>query len=334
MVARNHIVNNLVAAYLRLHPEKQRDPEDLRNLEISNQYMSDQPVRPRRRPREWSPDDESDDDGEVVWDDDDVDEELDPSRCSQCPPGRASDGYQCAEQNPVHVFCMACMSRMPDRTDRQRTLQHCSFCQQTYCDLYFNATRGFGCSTPGGRRALKSLQEYEFHAVPPTAFHDNVHEQQILREYVGELLPSLNAVWLTGLDRIRAGLYMLQCSPHGVDARRGNVASEVDRGPSEQASGSAVSPRSSAESTPQPAANPVTLFGFTPVAADTIACTTCATRLFCEICYLYREDIDPEALPTAVRSRPDCWYGRECRTQSHNVMHAQRLNHVCPRTRF
>ncbi|CAE7227574.1 unnamed protein product [Rhizoctonia solani] len=26
---------------------------------------------------------------------------------------------------------------------------------------------------------------------------------------------------------------------------------------------------------------------------------------------------------------PDCWYGRECRTQGHNAGHAARLNHDC-----
>ncbi|KAG8769250.1 hypothetical protein FRC12_005076 [Ceratobasidium sp. 428] len=35
------------------------------------------------------------------------------------------------------------------------------------------------------------------------------------------------------------------------------------------------------------------------------------------------------ALPAAITDLPKCWYGRECRTQSHNVNHAQRFSHDC-----
>ncbi|KAF8588474.1 hypothetical protein K439DRAFT_1658483 [Ramaria rubella] len=34
-----------------------------------------------------------------------------------------------------------------------------------------------------------------------------------------------------------------------------------------------------------------------------------------------------------VVSKPNCWYGRECRTQTHNDSHAERHNHVCENTR-
>ncbi|KAF8601466.1 hypothetical protein BDV93DRAFT_524646 [Ceratobasidium sp. AG-I] len=33
--------------------------------------------------------------------------------------------------------------------------------------------------------------------------------------------------------------------------------------------------------------------------------------------------------PPEVANLPNCWYGRECRTQSHNVQHAERYNHNC-----
>ncbi|CUA75081.1 hypothetical protein RSOLAG22IIIB_01722 [Rhizoctonia solani] len=34
-------------------------------------------------------------------------------------------------------------------------------------------------------------------------------------------------------------------------------------------------------------------------------------------------------LPAQVPNLSNCWYGRDCRTQSHNVAHATRLNHDC-----
>ncbi|CAO1619080.1 unnamed protein product [Sympodiomycopsis kandeliae] len=36
-----------------------------------------------------------------------------------------------------------------------------------------------------------------------------------------------------------------------------------------------------------------------------------------------------DTLPAEVRDLPDCWYGRECRTQFHSDDHARRYNHVC-----
>ncbi|KAG9098047.1 hypothetical protein FS749_004817 [Ceratobasidium sp. UAMH 11750] len=35
------------------------------------------------------------------------------------------------------------------------------------------------------------------------------------------------------------------------------------------------------------------------------------------------------ALPAEVANLPQCWYGRECRTQRHNIGHAQRFSHDC-----
>ncbi|KIJ45084.1 hypothetical protein M422DRAFT_29934 [Sphaerobolus stellatus SS14] len=34
-----------------------------------------------------------------------------------------------------------------------------------------------------------------------------------------------------------------------------------------------------------------------------------------------------------VVTKPDCWYGIDCRTQTHNDGHAERLNHICHNTR-
>lgn len=64
------------------------------------------------------------------------------------------------------------------------------------------------------------------------------------------------------------------------------------------------------------------------------ACWSCAQYAFQNLVYLYRANMPPEDLPTSVTSRPDCHWGRNCRTQQHNVGHAKRFNHVCEQTRF
>ncbi|KAI8618814.1 glycoside hydrolase superfamily [Chytriomyces sp. MP71] len=69
--------------------------------------------------------------------------------------------------------------------------------------------------------------------------------------------------------------------------------------------------------------------GGATVAGEDYVCQSCAGRVFAELAYLYRRDMDPTLLPDAVTGRTNCWYGHECRTQSHNSSHAGRLNHIC-----
>lgn len=58
-------------------------------------------------------------------------------------------------------------------------------------------------------------------------------------------------------------------------------------------------------------------------------CFACATQIFSQLVYNYRAAIPKSSLPREVAERQDCWYGRECRTQTHNLNHAKRLNHIC-----
>ncbi|XP_033748053.1 E3 ubiquitin-protein ligase CHFR-like isoform X2 [Pecten maximus] len=73
-----------------------------------------------------------------------------------------------------------------------------------------------------------------------------------------------------------------------------------------------------------------------PVQIDgnTALCYACALRKFKDLAYLFRFSIKKTDLPAAVVSRPDCHWGKNCRTQRHNVNHAQRFNHVCGQTRL
>jgi len=59
-----------------------------------------------------------------------------------------------------------------------------------------------------------------------------------------------------------------------------------------------------------------------------LVCRECVDALWDDLAYRYRESIT-KALPANIRSKPDCWYGRNCRTQIHNLQHSQKLNHVC-----
>ncbi|XP_060073943.1 E3 ubiquitin-protein ligase CHFR-like isoform X2 [Ylistrum balloti] len=63
-------------------------------------------------------------------------------------------------------------------------------------------------------------------------------------------------------------------------------------------------------------------------------CYACALRKFKDLAYQYRFSIPRNDLPAEVTSRPDCHWGKNCRTQRHNINHAQRFNHICDQIRL
>ncbi|XP_024131686.1 E3 ubiquitin-protein ligase CHFR isoform X2 [Oryzias melastigma] len=69
------------------------------------------------------------------------------------------------------------------------------------------------------------------------------------------------------------------------------------------------------------------------VSASSILCLCCGLRAFRELAYKYRQNIPASELPAAVTSRPDCYWGRNCRTQV-KAHHATNFNHICEQTRF
>ncbi|XP_041458030.1 E3 ubiquitin-protein ligase CHFR-like [Lytechinus variegatus] len=63
-------------------------------------------------------------------------------------------------------------------------------------------------------------------------------------------------------------------------------------------------------------------------------CYTCALRIFQGTAYLYRASIPKNDLPILVTARPDCHWGRACRTQYNKPHHAANFNHICDQVRF
>ena len=89
-------------------------------------------------------------------------------------------------------------------------------------------------------------------------------------------------------------------------------------------------------------------------------CNGCATALFSELAFDYLKAVPKKDLPGwrhlpifsetvfftwahsffflsfpgNAATRPYCYYGKNCRTQAHNVQHRQRYNHVCDQTKF
>ncbi|CAH8455992.1 unnamed protein product [Dicrocoelium dendriticum] len=75
------------------------------------------------------------------------------------------------------------------------------------------------------------------------------------------------------------------------------------------------------------------LFGGRSVDLDPLLCRDCSTRCLSHLAYQWRLSLPATELPQHVVSRPDCHYGRYCRTQRSSAIHANRYNHICDRTR-
>ncbi|XP_013781661.1 E3 ubiquitin-protein ligase CHFR-like [Limulus polyphemus] len=65
-----------------------------------------------------------------------------------------------------------------------------------------------------------------------------------------------------------------------------------------------------------------------------VLCYPCGLRNFKALAYCYRKGISNDSLPEDVTRRQDCYWGKNCRTQKHNASHAQRFNHICEQTRL
>uniref|UniRef100_A0A7N6BJV1 E3 ubiquitin-protein ligase CHFR n=1 Tax=Anabas testudineus TaxID=64144 RepID=A0A7N6BJV1_ANATE len=309
-ICKNHILNNLVEAYLTEHPEKGRSEEDLKSMDSRNKITQDM-LQPKVE-RSFS-DEEGSSDYLFELSDNDSDS-SDFSQplvmCRQCPGFRgevsqllfASEGsakhtgeqpstssdvpsapqeYRCPPQG-FHLICTCCFQPMPDRraelNNQQVAAQQCMLCQRPYCHMYWGCQR-IGCQ--GCLAPFRGLY------LPTDTCLDGVlnfnnYESEILQNYLSSKGKSWRDLLQEALQGIEQETYSL------TDGR---------------------------------------------ISANTIVCSCCGMVAFRELAYKYRQNIPPSELPVAVTSRPDCYWGRNCRTQV-KAHHAMKFNHICEQTRF
>ncbi|KAM6423347.1 E3 ubiquitin-protein ligase CHFR isoform 1-T3 [Liasis olivaceus] len=314
-ICKNHILNNLVEAYLIQHPDKCRNEEDIRSMDARNKITQDM-LQPKVR-RSFSDEEGSSED---LLDLSDVDSESsDISQpyvlCRQCPgyrrqtvpplaspeqegktePGQvpgdspstsssfptAVQEYVCPSQGS-HVFCTCCFQPMPDRRAEREQNQHiapqqCTICLQPFCHLYWGCARVscFGCLAPFCEINLGDK-------CLDGVLNGNNYESDILKDY-------LQSRGLTWKNMLSESLLALQKGTFILPDYR--------------------------------------------ITGQTVLCYFCGLRTFRELAYQYRQNIPVVELPAAVTSRPDCYWGRNCRTQV-KAHHAMKFNHICEQTRF
>ncbi|XP_036615998.1 E3 ubiquitin-protein ligase CHFR [Trichosurus vulpecula] len=315
-ICKNHILNNLVEAYLIQHPDKCRNEEDMRSMDARNKITQDM-LQPKVR-RSFSDEEGSSEDLLELSDVDSESSDISQPYvvCRQCPgyrrqgvqsvpcllPGSeggafeapgdapstsasfpaAAQDYVCPSQGS-HAICTCCFQPMPDRRAEREQNPHvvapqqCAVCSQPFCHLYWGCTRT-GCSGCLAPFCEINLGEKCLDGV----LNNNNYESDILKNY----LSSRNLTWKNVLNEsllaLQRGLFLLS------DYR---------------------------------------------ITGNTVLCYCCGLRNFRELTYQYRQNIPASELPGTVTSRPDCYWGRNCRTQV-KAHHAMKFNHICEQTRF
>ncbi|XP_005402996.1 PREDICTED: E3 ubiquitin-protein ligase CHFR isoform X2 [Chinchilla lanigera] len=315
-ICKNHILNNLVEAYLIQHPDKSRSEEDVRSLDARNKITQDM-LQPKVR-RSFSDEEGSSDDLLVLSDVDSESSDISQPYivCRQCPEYRrqavqplpcpapdsalgapqglegdapststsfttAAQDYVCPVQGN-HAICTCCFQPMPDRRaereqDPRVPPQQCAACLQPFCHLYWGCTRT-GCSGCLAPFCELNLGDKCLDGV----LNNNNYESDILKNYLATRGLTWKNMLTESLVALQRGVFLLS------DYR---------------------------------------------VTGNTVLCYCCGLRSFRELTYQYRQNIPASELPVAVTSRPDCYWGRNCRTQV-KAHHAMKFNHICEQTRF
>ncbi|XP_063820764.1 E3 ubiquitin-protein ligase CHFR [Pseudophryne corroboree] len=312
-ICKNHILNNLVEAYLIQHPEKCRSEEDRRSMDARNKITQDM-LQPKVR-RSFSDEEGSSEDLLELSDVDSESSDISQpyTVCRQCPgygrhmqpppyplpietealrtlgdapstsanfPAVAQE-YVCTSQGS-HVICTCCFQPMPDRRSEREQNPHvapqqCTACLQPFCHMYWGCRRMgcFGCLAPFCELNLgeKCLD---------SVLNNNNYESDILKNYLASRGLTWKDLLSESLAAVQRGVFML------TDYR---------------------------------------------INGNTVLCYFCGLRNFRDLTYQYRQNIPPTELPVAVTSRPNCYWGRNCRTQV-KAHHAMKFNHICEQTRF
>ncbi|XP_062874147.1 E3 ubiquitin-protein ligase CHFR [Trichomycterus rosablanca] len=311
-IRKNHILNNLVEAYLLQHPEKCRSKEDLRSMDAQNKITQDM-VQPKVD--RYFSDEEGSSDYLLELSDNDSDT-SDLSQpyltCRQCPgyrkefshapwicsstqeagpasadgPSTSSDSSAVPEEfrcppHGNHLICTCCLQPMPDRraehVGTNPSPQHCLVCQRPFCHLYW------GCQRTGCQGCLACFNDLNLgEKCLDGVLNSNHYESEILQNYLRSKGKTWREMLQEALLATQEGVYQLS------DYR---------------------------------------------ISGNSFLCYCCGLRFFKELAYIYREKIPAAELTAAVTSRPDCYWGRNCRTQI-KAHHAMKFNHICEQTRF
>ncbi|XP_078141366.1 E3 ubiquitin-protein ligase CHFR isoform X1 [Centroberyx gerrardi] len=333
-IRKNHILNNLVEAYLTQHPEKCRSEEDLKSMDSRNKITQDM-LQPKIE-RSFSDEEGSSDYLFELSDNDSDGDTSDISQpiliCRQCPGYRkdvsqlllATGSNYWVTGPPVPAVLPVTPMPAPEE----------------------------GCGKPGEQPSTSSdnpsaPQEYR---CPPQGCHvictcclqpmpdrrAELNSQQVAaQQCVLCQRPFCHMYW--GCQRIGcqgclARFSELNLTDKSLDGvlNSNNYESEILQN---YLSSRGKSWRDLLQEGLQGLQQGTYYLFDCRITANAVMCFCCGLRAFKELAYKYRQNIPLSELPAAVTTRPDCYWGRNCRTQV-KAHHAMKFNHICEQTRF
>ncbi|XP_017270126.1 E3 ubiquitin-protein ligase CHFR isoform X2 [Kryptolebias marmoratus] len=321
-ICKNHILNNLVEAYLIQHPEKCRSKEDLKSMDSRNKITQDM-LQPKVE-RSYS-DEEGSSDYLLELSDNDSDS-SDISQplvmCRQCP-GYIGDVSQVlfATSSNYWFSGLPTLSTVPPPP---------------------KPPSEEGAAKPTGEQPSTSSDHtsapQEYHC-PPQGFHlictcclqpmpDRLAEQSgqqvVAQQCTLCQRPFCHMYW--GCQRIGCQGCLARFSELNLTDKCLDGVLNNNNYESEILQTYLSSRGKSWKDLLQESLRGLQLGNYFltdyRISANTILCFCCGLRAFKELAYKYRQNIPPSELPAAVTSRPDCYWGRNCRTQvkAHHAM--------------
>ncbi|XP_068166608.1 E3 ubiquitin-protein ligase CHFR isoform X2 [Antennarius striatus] len=332
-IRKNHILNNLVEAYLIEHPEKCRSEEDLRNMDSRNKITQDM-LQPKVERCFSDEEGSSDHLFELSDNDSDSSDNSQPLvLCKQCP-GYRRDVHQMLFPTSSNFWLPNVPTLFPPPLHTKPASEEASAKptrEQPSTSAEIPSVPQEFCCPPQGPHLICTccLQSMPDRRADPNS-------QQVIAQQC-ELCqrPFCHMYW--GCQRIGcqgclAQFSELNLTDKCMDGVLNNNNYELDI-LQNYLSSRGKTWRDIRQEVLQSVEQGN--YGLTDcrISASTIVCFCCGLRAFKEIVYNYRQNIPSSELPVAVTSRPDCYWGRNCRTQV-KAHHAMKFNHICEQTRF
>uniref|UniRef100_A0A8C7G1B7 E3 ubiquitin-protein ligase CHFR n=1 Tax=Oncorhynchus kisutch TaxID=8019 RepID=A0A8C7G1B7_ONCKI len=326
-IRKNHILNNLVEAYLIQHPEKCRSEEDLKSMDSRNKITRDM-LQPKIE-RSFSDEEGSSDYlFELSDNDSDTSDIGQPVvMCRQCPGYRKEVSQVLwatglAPLGPAPPALLGPVLPAPLGPVLPRT------CLSVSCPPA--APQDYTCPPLGSHVICTCCLQ-----PMPDRRAELIGQQLSAQQCVACLRPFCHMYW--GCQRIGcqgclARFSELNLTDKCLDGvlNSNNYESEILQS---YLSARGMSWRDMLQEGLQGLQQGTFYLSDYRINSNAILCFCCGLRAFGELAYKYRQNIPASALPAVVTSRPDCYWGRNCRTQV-KAHHATKFNHICEQTRF
>ncbi|XP_063345338.1 E3 ubiquitin-protein ligase CHFR isoform X1 [Pelmatolapia mariae] len=333
-IHKNHILNNLVEAYLIQHPEKCRSEDDLKSMDSRNKITQDM-LQPKVE-RSFSDEEGSSDYLFELSDNDSDSSDISQPlvMCRQCPGYRSDVNQLLFASSSSYWFpglpSLQPMPPPPNPVSEEAAAKASAEIPSTSSDNNNESPQEYRCPPQGCHLICTCCLQ-----PMPDRRAELSNQQVIAQQCVLCQRPFCHMYW--GCQRIGCQGCLARFSDLNLTDKcldgvlnNNNYESEVLRN---YLSSRGQSWKNLLKDSLQGLEQGNYLLTDCRISANAILCFCCGLRAFKELAYKYRQNIPSSELPATVTSRPDCYWGRNCRTQV-KAHHAAKFNHICEQTRF